>query len=54
MTYPDDIPVDAGDEEAGLDAERVNEARDDEADEGDLIEQAIAVPSGDDDEGSDG
>jgi hypothetical protein len=47
MTYPDDIPVDGGDEDAGLDAEKVSEARDDEADEADLIEQAIAVPLGD-------
>ena len=49
MTYPDDISVDRADEDAGLDAEKVSEARADEADEADLIEQAIAVPLGDDD-----
>ena len=46
MTYPDDIPVDRGDDDAGLDADKVSEAL---ADEADLIEQAIAVPLGDDD-----
>ncbi len=49
MTYPDDIPVDNGDEEAGLDPAEVGA----EADEADLIEQAIAVPFGDDDRGFD-
>jgi hypothetical protein len=51
MTYPDDIPVDSDDEESGLDVARVSEARSAEADEADLIEQAIAVPLGDDDRG---
>lgn len=49
MTHPDDIPVDVGDEEPGLDADSVSEARANEADEADLIEQAIAVPPGDED-----
>ena len=49
MTYPDDIPVDRGDDDAGFYADKVSEALADEADEADLIEQAIAVPLGDDD-----
>lgn len=49
MTYPDDIPVDDSDEEAGLDSERLEAARADEANEADLIEQAIAVPLDDED-----
>ena len=49
MTYPDDIPVDRGDDDEGLDADKVSEALADEADEADLIEQAMAVPLGDDD-----
>ena len=53
MTYPDDIPVDRGDDDAGFDADKVSEALADEADEADLIEQAIAVPLGDDDRAAD-
>jgi len=45
MTHPDDIPVDTDDEDAGLDPFEVAS----EADEADLIEQATAVPLGDDD-----
>ena len=48
MTQPDDIPVDGDDEEAGLDPEQVSSARTADADEADLIEQATAVPVGDD------
>jgi hypothetical protein len=46
MTHPDDIPVES--DEQGLDPSRVSAARTD-ADEADLIEQATAVPDGDDD-----
>jgi hypothetical protein len=53
MTHPDDIPVDTGDEEAGLDPSTLNAARVADADEADLIEQAIAIPLGDDDHGVD-
>ena len=49
MTYPDDISVDDGDEEAGLDTARVSAARTAEASEADLIEQAMTIPQGDDD-----
>lgn len=45
MTQPDDRPVDADDEDAGLDPFEVGS----EADEADLIEQATAVPLADDD-----
>ena len=41
------IPVDAGDEDTWRDAARVTSARDWEASEADLIEQAIAVPDDD-------
>ena len=40
MTDPDEFPVDSDDEEAGLDPAEVTAAREDEADEADLIEQA--------------
>jgi hypothetical protein len=53
LTYPDDIPVDDGDEEAGLDPAGVTAARAADASEADLIEQAIAIPFGDDDRGFD-
>ena len=53
MTYPDEIPIDDGDEEAGLDPSSVRAARAAEASEADLIEQAMAVPRGDDDRGFD-
>lgn len=48
MTHPDDIPVEGDDEEAGLDPSQVS-TRTSDADEADLIEQATAVPVGDDD-----
>ncbi len=48
MTHPDDIPVDSDEDEAGLDAARINPARAAEADEADLIEQATVVPLDDD------
>jgi hypothetical protein len=38
------IPLDTGDEDTWRDAARVSSARDWEANEADLIEQAIAVP----------
>ena len=41
------IPIDAGDEDTWQDAARVTRARDWEANEADLIEQAIAVPDDD-------
>ncbi len=41
------IPIDAGDEDAWGDALSVTTARNWEADEADLIEQAIAVPEDD-------
>lgn len=41
------IPVDPGDEDTWQDAERVTKARDWDANEADLIEQAIAVPDDD-------
>jgi hypothetical protein len=41
------IPIDAGDEDTWRDAARVASARDWEANEADLIEQAIAVPDDD-------
>jgi hypothetical protein len=43
MTHPDDIPVDT-DDDAGLDPSQIGS----EGDEADLIEQATAVPPGDD------
>lgn len=49
MTYPDEMPVDGDDEEAGLDTAEVSEAQAAEANEADLIEQSIAVPLGEDD-----
>lgn len=53
MTYPntDDIPV--HDDDAGLDPSTVNAARGADANEADLIEQAIAVPLGDEEDGFD-
>ncbi len=47
MTHPDDLPID-DDEETGLDPAEVTAAGS-EASEADVIEQAIAVPLGDDD-----
>jgi hypothetical protein len=44
MTHPDDDPVD-DDDDAGLDPFEIGS----EANEADLIEQATAVPLGDDD-----
>ena len=41
------LPIDAGDEDTWRDAARVTSARDWEANEADLIEQAIAVPDDD-------
>lgn len=41
------IPIDVGDEDKWRDAARVTSARDWEASEADLIEQAIAVPDDD-------
>jgi hypothetical protein len=41
------IPIDVGDEETWRDAARVTTARDWDANEADLIEQAIAVPDDD-------
>jgi hypothetical protein len=41
------IPIDAQDEDTWREAARVASARDWEADEADLIEQAIAVPDDD-------
>ena len=52
-TYPDDLPVDSDDDESGLDPSGVTAARAAEASEADLIEQAIAIPSGDDEHGFD-
>ena len=51
MSHPDYVPVDGDDddEEAGLDPSRVSAARASDANEADLIEQAMAVPLGDDD-----
>ncbi len=45
MTHPDDNLIDADDDDAGLDPFEIGT----EADEADLIEQATAVPLGDDD-----
>jgi hypothetical protein len=53
MTVPDDIPVDGGDEDLDFDPSRITPAREAEANEADLIEQAFAVPSGDDEHGFD-
>jgi hypothetical protein len=39
------IPIDVGDEDTWRDAAHVTNARDWEANEADLIEQAIAVPN---------
>ena len=52
-TNPDELPVDSGDEETGLDPASITAAREEEADEADLIEQAYAVPLGDDEHGFD-
>jgi hypothetical protein len=41
------IPIDASDEDTWRDAARVTSARDWQASEADLIEQAIAVPDDD-------
>ncbi len=48
MTYPDEMPIDSDDEQAGLDPAEVSAARSSDANEADLIEQSIAVPLGDD------
>jgi hypothetical protein len=40
-------PVDLSDEDTWLDTDRVADARDSEANEADLIDQAIVVPEGD-------
>jgi hypothetical protein len=48
MTYPNDMLVEDDDEERLLDPSLVTAARAAEANEADLIEQAIAVPEGDD------
>jgi hypothetical protein len=53
MTVPDDIPVDGDDEDLAFDPSRITPAREAEANEADLIEQAFAVPSGDDEHGFD-
>jgi hypothetical protein len=53
MTVPDDIPVDSDDEDLDFDPSRITPAREAEANEADLIEQAFAVPSGDDEHGFD-
>ena len=45
MTHPDDNLVDADDDEPALDPFEIGS----DADEADLIEQATAVPLGDDD-----
>ena len=45
MTHPDDIPVDTDNDDAVLDPFEIGS----EASEADLIEQATAVPPGDDD-----
>lgn len=45
MTHPDDTPVDADAEDAELEPIEIGA----EANEADLIEQATAVPLGDDD-----
>lgn len=50
MTYPDDMPRDNDDEEPALDATEITTARGSDANEADLIEQAIAVPLGDEDD----
>jgi hypothetical protein len=52
MTRPDDlipveIPVEDAEEDTWREAARVTQARDWEANEADLIEQAIAVPDDD-------
>jgi hypothetical protein len=51
VTHPDYVAVDGDDDEgeAGLDPSRISVARSSDANEGDLIEQAMAVPLGDDD-----
>jgi hypothetical protein len=49
MTHPDDIPVDADEEEAGLDPSEVDAERTSDANEADVIEQATVVPVVDDD-----
>ena len=51
MTHPDYAAVDSDDDdrEAGLDPSRVSVARKWDANEADLIEQAMVVPLGDDD-----
>ena len=50
MTHPDYMAVDSDDDdgEAGLDPSRVSAVQSSEANEADLIEQAMAVPLGDD------
>ena len=52
-TNPDDLPVDSDDEEAEWDPSGITDALAAEADEADLIEQAMTVPSGDDERGFD-
>jgi hypothetical protein len=51
MTVPDDIPLDGDDEDPDFDPSGITAARESEANEADLIEQAYAVPSGDDERG---
>jgi hypothetical protein len=51
-TYPDELPVEA-DDDSGLDPAGITAARADEANEADLIEQAMTIPSGDDERGFD-
>jgi hypothetical protein len=51
MTVPDDIPLDGDDEDLDFDPSGITAARESEANEADLIEQAYAVPSGDDERG---
>jgi len=53
MTVPDDIPVDGDDEDLDFDPSRITAAREAEANEADLIEQAMTIPSGDDERGFD-
>jgi len=52
MSVPYDIP-DGDDEDVGFESSRITSARAAEANEADLIEQAFAVPTGDDERGFD-
>ena len=49
MTYPDEMPVDRDEEGDVVDASQVSAALTADASEADVIEQAIAVPLGEDD-----